>query len=67
MIVFACSLSKPNTEVFFGSFVANPNELHVTHCAAYGDKVTLVSGSECSEQELDSLEVAYPKVFSEPT
>ena len=40
--------------------------MHVTHHATHGDKVTLVSGGEHSEQELDRLESAYPKVFLEP-
>ena len=34
---------------------------------AHGDKSTIVICSESSEQELDWLEAAHPKVFSEPT
>ena len=37
--------------------------INATHCATHVEKVTLVSGSECSDQELDSLEAAYLKVF----
>ena len=33
---------KPNTEVFFGILLANPDELYVTHHAAMGTKQPLL-------------------------
>ena len=36
------------------------------HCTAHGNKETLVISGKHSEQELDRLEEAYLKVFSEP-
>ena len=40
--------------------------MHVIQYAAHGDKAAFVIGGERSEQELDGLEAAYLKVFSEP-
>ena len=58
MNVFACFLCKPNIEVLFGLLWANPDKLHATYHATDGEKLTLVSGAENSEQELDRSEVA---------
>ena len=63
MNVLAHSVGKPNIEVFFGLLQANPDELHAIHQAIHREQATLVSGGEQSEQELDRLLVAYPKVF----
>ena len=53
-------------EFYFGLLLANPNELHVVHCAGNGDKATLISDGEYGTQELSRLEAACTTVFSEP-
>ena len=35
--------------------------------AVHGVKATIINGGKHSKQELDRLEVAYSKVYSEPT
>ena len=49
MNMFDHSLHKPNIEVFLGLLQANPDELHIMHCAAHGDKESLINGSKHSK------------------
>ena len=43
MNMFARSLCKPSTEIFFGLLYATTDELHIIYYIAHGDEATFVS------------------------